>query len=76
MIKTEPPKKQWKSEKTCELFKKPSDEKEFEGQIIEDILKPYENKKIENPYLPLVPQDAQTIEIETNNEIDAFLKRA
>ena len=40
MIKAEPPKKQWKSEKTGKLFKKPSDEKEFEGQIIEDILEP------------------------------------
>ena len=58
------------------MFKKPSDEKEFEGQIIEDILEPYDNKKIENPYLPLVPQDAQTIETETKNEIDDFLKRA
>ena len=57
-----------------EFFKKPSDEEEFEGQIIKDILEPYEHKKIENPYVPPTPQDTQTIENETKNEIDDFLK--
>ena len=61
---------------TYEFFKKPSDEEEFEGQIIEDILEPYEHKKIENPYVPPTPQDAQTIENETKttsefNNVDA-----
>ena len=37
-------KKQWKSKKKMyQFFKKPSDEKEFEVQIIEDILEHYEH---------------------------------
>ena len=31
-------------------------------------------KKIENPYVPPLPQDAQTIENETKNKFDDFLK--
>ena len=77
IIQTEPPKKSnEKVKKTYEFFKKPSDEEEFEGQIIEDILEPYEHKKIENPYVAPAPQDAQIIENETKNETDNFLKRA
>ena len=77
MIKTEPPKTQWKSKKKKnEFFEKPSNEEEFEGQIIEDILEPYEHKKIKNPYVKPKPQDAQTIVYETKNEIDDFLKTA
>ena len=73
MIKTEPPKKQWKSKKkTNEFFEKPSDEEEFEGQIIEDILEPYEHKKIKNPYVNRKPQDAQTIVYETKNDMAIF----
>ena len=34
-----------KIKETHEFFKKPSDEEEFEGKIIEDILEPYEHKK-------------------------------
>ena len=71
MIKTEPPKKQWKGKKKKhEFFKKPSDEEEFEGQIIEDILEPNEHKKIENPYVLPTPQDAKTIENETASEFN------
>ena len=53
MIKTQPPKKNnEKVKKMHEFFKKPSDDEDFEGQIIEDIVEPYEHKKIENPYIP------------------------
>ena len=77
MIKTEPPiKNNEKVKKTYEFFKKPSHEEEFEGQIIKDILEPYEHKRIENPHVPVAPQDVQTIESETKNEINDFLKRA
>ena len=57
-----------------ERVKKPSSEEEFEGWIIEDILEPYEHKKIENPYVSAALQDAETIEKETKNEIDDCLK--
>ena len=44
MIKIDPPKKNnEKVKKMYQFFKKPSDEKEFEVQIIEDILEPYEH---------------------------------
>ena len=52
-----------------EFFKKPRDEEKFEGKIIEDILGPYEHKKIENPNVPPMVQDVQTIENETKKEI-------
>ena len=40
-----------------EFFKKASDGEEFDGKIIEDILEPYEHKKIEKPYVPPTAQD-------------------
>ena len=77
MIKTEPPKKNnEKVKKTNKFFKKQSNEEEFEGQIIEDILEPSQHKKIENPYVSPTPQDAQTIENETKYKIGNFLKTA
>ena len=54
-----------KVKETHEFFNKPSDKEEFEGKITEDILQPYDQKKIENPYVPLTVQDAETIENET-----------
>ena len=75
MIKTEPPKSNKKvKKKTYGFLRKPSAGEEFEGQIIEDILEPYEPKEIENSCVSFTPQDAQTIETETKNEIDNFLK--
>ena len=65
-----------KVKKRYEFFKKQSHEEEFEGQIIKDIVEPYEHKKTENPYVPPAPLDAQTIENKTKNEIDDFLKTA
>ena len=57
-----------------EFFKKASDREEFEGKIIEDILEPYEHKKIEKPYVPPTVQDLQMIENEIKNKTDHFLK--
>ena len=57
-----------------EFFKKASDGEEFDGKIIEDILEPYEHKKIEKPYVPPTAQDLQMIENEIENKIDDFLK--
>ena len=57
-----------------EFFKKASDGEEFDGKIIEDILEPYEHKKIEKPYVPPTAQDLQMIENEIKNKIDDFLK--
>ena len=65
-----------KVKETHEFFKKLSDEKEFKRKRIEDILEPYKHKKIWKPYVFLRVQDAQTIENETKNEIDDFLKTA
>ena len=58
-----------KIKETHEFFKKPSEEEEFEGKIIEDILEPYEHKKTEKSYVPSTVQDAQTIQNETKNEM-------
>ena len=57
-----------------EFFKKASDGEEFDGKITEDILEPYEHKKIEKPYVPPTAQDLQMIENEIKNKIDDFLK--
>ena len=65
-------------EKTCELFKKSSDEDNFEVLIIEDIInnEPYKHKKIEVPYVEPTVKDAGTIENESNKKIGDFLKVA
>ena len=46
--------------------------------IIEDIInnEPYEYKKIEDPYVEPTLKDAGTIENESNEKIDNFLKAA
>ena len=41
-----------KVKETRYFFKKPSDEKELKGKVIENILQSYEYWKIENPYIP------------------------
>ena len=53
-----------KVKETHEFFKKLSNEEEFEGNITEDILDPYEHKKSEKLYVPPTVQDAQTREKE------------
>ena len=63
---------------TYEFFKKPSDEDNFECEIVEDILKGelQEHKKTETLYLAPRVADAATIEDQTNKEIDDFLQLA
>ena len=63
---------------TYEFFKKPSDEANFEHEIVEDILKdePYEHKKVETPFVELTVQDAATIDNQIQKEIDDFLQLA
>ena len=61
-----------------EFFKKPSDEDDFEPEIVEDILKdePYEHKKVETTYVELTVQDAATIDNQIKKEINDFLQLA
>ena len=63
---------------TYEFFKKPSDEDDFEREIVEDILKdePYEHKKVETTYVELTVQDAATIGNQIKKEINDFLQLA
>ena len=63
---------------THEFFKKPSDEDDFEREIVEDILKdePYEHKKVETTYVELTVQDAATIDNQIKKEINDFLQLA
>ena len=63
---------------TYEFFKKPSDEDDFEREIVEDILKdePYKHKKVETPYVEPTVQDAATIDDQIKNKIDDFLQLA
>ena len=61
---------------TYEFLKKPSDEDDFECEIVEDILKdePYEHKKVETPYVEPTLQDAATADDQIKKEIDDFLQ--
>ena len=53
---------------TYKFFKKPSDEDDFEHEIVEDILKgePYEHKILETPYAEHTVQDAAIIDDQIN----------
>ena len=61
---------------TYEFLKKPSDEDDFECEIVEDILKdePCEHKKVETPYVEPTLQDAATADDQIKKEIDDFLQ--
>ena len=74
MIKTTVQTKIKNAKDTYEFFKKPSEENDFEQEIVEDILKdePYEHKKVETPYVEPTVQDAATIDDQIKKEIDNF----
>ena len=52
-----------------DFFERPN---QFEEELVEDLFKPLEHKKIEHPYAEPQVQDAETIEIETKKEDDEF----
>ena len=62
-------------EDTYQFLKKPSDEDNFEREIVKDILKDesYEHKETETSYVAPTVADAATIEDQTNKEIDDIL---
>ena len=62
-------------EDTYQFLKKPSDEDNFEREIVKDILKDesYEHKETETSYVAPTVTDAATIEDQTNKEIDDIL---
>ena len=45
---------------------------QFEEELVEDLFKPLEHKKIEHPHVEAQVQDAETIEIETKKEDNEF----
>ena len=59
---------------TYKFFKKPSDEDDFEHEIVEDILKdePYENKKVETPMLSLLPKTLQQLTRKSKKKLMIF----
>ena len=62
--------------KTYEFFKRPSTEEEFEGQITEDILEPFEHKKIENPYVPpRAPKMHKQLKMKLKMKLTIFKKQ-
>ena len=52
-----------------DFFKLPD---QFEEELVEDLFKPVEHRKIEHPYIEPQVQDAETKEIETKKEDDEF----
>ena len=52
-----------------DFFERPN---QLEEELVEDLFKPLEHKKIEHPYAEPQVQDAETIEIETKKEDDEF----
>ena len=52
-----------------DFFKLPD---QFEEELVEDLFKPFEHRKIEHPYIEPQVQDAETKEIETKKEDDEF----
>ena len=52
-----------------DIFKLPD---QFEEELVEDLFKPVEHRKIEHPYIEPQVQDAETKEIETKKEDDEF----
>ena len=59
---------------TYKFFKKPSDEDDFEHEIVEDILKdePYENEKVETPMLSLLPKTLQQLTRKSKKKLMIF----
>ena len=59
---------------TYKFFKKPSDEDDFEHEIVEDILKdePYENKKVETPMLNLLSKTLQQLMRKSKKKLMIF----
>ena len=59
---------------TYKFFKKPSDEDDFEHEIVEDILKdePYENKKVETPMLNLLSKTLQQLTRKSKKKLMIF----
>ena len=45
---------------------------QFEEELVEDLFKNLEHKKIEHLYVELEVQNAETVEIETKNKNDGF----
>ena len=62
-------KRNLKIKEECGFFEWPD---QFEGELVEDLLKPLEHKKVEHPYVEPQVQDAETIKIETKKEEDEF----
>ena len=52
-----------------DFFEQPD---QFEEELIEDLFKPLEHKKIEHPYVEAQVQDAETTETETKKEDNEF----
>ena len=52
-----------------DFFEQPD---QFEEELIEDLFKPLEHKKIEHPYVEAQVQHAETIETETKKEENEF----
>ena len=52
-----------------DFFKLPD---QFEKELVEDLFKPVEHRKIEHPYIEPQVQDAETKEKETKKEDDEF----
>ena len=59
---------------TYKCFKKPSDEDDFEHEILEDILKdePYENEKVETPMLNLLSKTLQQLTSKSKKKLMIF----